>query len=133
MDEKTGNDRPHAKLTNLADGEPRPMNDDKGFVRSLIGPADGASMVDVHVNRLHPGIPPAPYHVHTNAENVYIVLEGEAEAIVDGTRYRLRKGDVVFIPPGVPHAAGSTDDGPVTLLEIYAPVGADYLRVDPPV
>jgi mannose-6-phosphate isomerase-like protein (cupin superfamily) len=122
----------NVKITTLSGGTERSMNDNKGVVRSLVGSEDGAGLVDVHVNTIKKGVPPAPYHYHEHAENVYIILEGTAEAIVDGVRYRLNPRDVVFIPPGVPHAAGSTDEGPVTLIEIYAPVGADYHVVEPP-
>lgn len=120
------------KLTSLSDGEERPMNDDKGVVRSLVGPEDGARNIDVHVNIIRAEARPFPYHFHQNAENVYVVLDGVAEAIVDGVRHRLHKGDVAFIPPGVPHAAGSAGAGPVTLLEIYAPAGRDFHRLEMP-
>ena len=120
------------KLTKLSEGPTRPMNDDKGIVRQLIGPDDGARAIDVHVNVISKEAPAFPYHFHEHAENVYVVLEGTAEAIVDGVVYRLEKDDVAFIPPGVPHAAGSAGEGPVTLLEIYAPAGKDYHRLDMP-
>lgn len=120
------------KFTTLSSGEERPMNDGKGVVRSLVGPADGARNIDVHVNVIRKDAPAFPYHYHEHAENVYVVLEGTAEAIVDGVRHRLVKGDVAFIPPGVPHAAGSAGDGPVVLLEIYAPAGQDFHRLDMP-
>lgn len=120
------------KRTKLTEGATRPMNDNKGIVRSLVGPDDGAAAVDVHVNVINKEAGPYPYHYHEHAENVYVVLDGVAEAIVDGIIYRLEKDDVVFIPPGVPHAAGSAGEGPVTLLEIYAPAGKDFHRLDMP-
>lgn len=123
---------PSVKITSLSTGTERPMNDDKGIVRALVGPEDGAHAVDVHVNIIRKEAGPAPYHYHERAENVYIVLEGTAEAIVDGVTYHLNPHDVAFIPPGVPHAAGSAGAGPVTLIEIYAPAGADYHVLDPP-
>jgi len=102
------------------------MKRDKGIAYDLVGLADGAENVDVHVNVLRADTPVAPYHFHAEAENVYIVLEGEADAIVDGERLRLKAMDVVFIPPGVPHAVGGAGVGPVTLIEIYAPAGQDF-------
>lgn len=120
------------KIISLSDGDERPMNDDKGVVRSLVGPADGAANIDLHVNVINAGARPYPYHYHEHAENIYIVLEGTARAIVDGTVYELGPHQVAFIPPGVPHAAGSSGDGPVTLLEIYAPAGRDFHRIEMP-
>lgn len=120
------------KITSLWDGDERPMNDGKGVVRSLIGLDDGAANIDVHVNVINADAPPFPYHYHEHAENVYVVLDGTARAIVDGTVYELGPNQVAFIPPGVPHAAGSAGRGPVTLLEIYAPAGRDFHRLDMP-
>lgn len=113
-------------ITSLSTGPERPMNDGKGVARSLVGPHIGAHAVDVHLNIIKSEAGPAPYHYHEHAENVYIVLEGVAEAIVDGKTYRLGPHDVAFIPPGTPHAAGSAGLGPVTMLEIYAPAGTDF-------
>ena len=118
------------KVTSLFGPTPRTMKRDKGTAYDLVGAADGAERVDVHVNVLHADAPVAPYHFHAKAENVYIVLEGEADAIVDGEHLRLSPMDVVFIPPGVAHAVGGTGDGPVKLLEIYAPVGEDFHLVE---
>ena len=118
------------KITSLFGPAARQMKRDKGTAYDLVGVADGARRVDVHVNVLRPDAPVGPYHFHAEAENVYIVLEGEADAIIDGERFRLSPQDVVFIPPGVPHAVGGTGNGPVKLIEIYAPVGDDFHIVE---
>jgi mannose-6-phosphate isomerase-like protein (cupin superfamily) len=118
------------KVTSLFGPTPRNMKRDMVTAYDLVGAADGANLVDVHVNVLHADAPVAPYHFHAKAENVYIVLEGEADAIVDGQRLRLSPMDVVFIPPGVPHAVGGTGEGQVKLIEIYAPVGQDFHIID---
>lgn len=121
---------PRAKLTTLSESEFQMMNDDKGVTRPLVGLGDGAEKVDVHLNVLKPGAPAHPYHYHERAENVYIVLEGTAELIIEGTVYLVEKDGVAFIPPGVPHAAGNAGDEPLTLLEIYAPAGHDFHRLE---
>ncbi len=114
------------KVTSLSSAPVRPMKRDKGTARDLVGLPDGARNVDVHLNMLKSDAPVAPYHFHKHADNVYIVLEGIAEAVIDGQRRRLGPNDVVYIPPGVPHAVGGAGEGPVTLIEIYAPAGEDF-------
>lgn len=89
--------------------------------------------MDVHLNVINVDSGIGPYHYHERAENVYVVLEGVAEAVVDGQRYLLRQGDVAFVPPRVPHAAGSDGSGPVKVLEIYAPAGQDFHIIEDPV
>lgn len=120
------------KLTSLFAATPTRMNDDKGDAYPLVGPEDGASNVDVHVNVIASEAPAFPYHFHEHAENVYVVLDGVAALIIDGVRYRVGKDEVVFIPPGVPHAAGGAGEGDVTLLELYAPAGPDFHRLPLP-
>lgn len=123
---------PAVKITSLSTAPQRQMKNDKGTARDLVGLPDGAEAVDLHLNVLHSDAPVSPYHIHKKAENVYIILEGTAVGIIDGVRHILTAGDVVFIPPGVPHAVGGSGRGPVKLLEVYAPAGSDFHPVDPP-
>lgn len=120
------------KMTTLFAGPTARMNDDKGDTYPLVGLADGARNVDVHVNVVNGDAPAFPYHYHETAENVFVVLDGVATLIVEGVRHHLRKDDVALIPPGVPHAVGGGGEGPVTLLEIYAPAGPDFHRLQMP-
>jgi mannose-6-phosphate isomerase-like protein (cupin superfamily) len=108
------------------------MQLDRGYQRVLVEGA-GADNVDVHVNVINVGSGPGPYHFHERCDNVYIVLSGTVEAVVDGVRYTLQKDDVAFIPPGVPHSAGNTGAVEAVVIEIYAPPrGTDFHVVRDP-
>jgi quercetin dioxygenase-like cupin family protein len=50
------------------------------------------------------------YHVHPNAEQVYYILRGRGALIVDGERYPVREGDVLYLPPGARHQAVNEGD-----------------------
>lgn len=113
-------------ISTIAEATETVMRFERGVTKHLVGPLVGAANVDVHINVINADSGMGPYHLHERAENVYIVLDGTAEVIVDGERHLLRKDDVAFIPPGVPHAAGSDGSGPVTVIEIYAPAGKDF-------
>ena len=52
----------------------------------------------------------APRHAHSE-EQVVIVLDGEIEFDLDGDVRVLREGDVVVIPPWVPHGARTRERG----------------------
>ena len=67
------------KITGLRDGAVTPLNDDKGVTYSIIGPPDGAEMMDLHLNVVRPHTPAFPLHVHDDVENAYVVLSGRAE------------------------------------------------------
>ncbi|HUZ41861.1 MAG TPA: cupin domain-containing protein [Acidimicrobiales bacterium] len=110
--------------------EPGSLRYDRGFVTKLVGPEIGASKVDLHFNRIKIGSAPGPYHIHTNAENVYYVFSGVASIRSGDEMYTVLPGQVVFIPPMIPHAI--SNDGPeeLVIMEIYAPAGADFQEVD---
>ena len=119
-----------ATVFNLADAPTRPMRFDRGTLISLVGEAEGARNVDVHINVLNVDSGPGPYHFHEHAENVYIVLEGRLGVVIEGTRHVLERDDVAFIPPGLRHSAGNVGTAPARVIEIYAPVGSDFHFVD---
>ncbi len=54
-------------------------------------------------------------------EEAYYVLEGEVEAVADGTSYVLRAGDLFWTGVGCIHAFTNTSDSTVRWLETQAP------------
>ncbi len=44
-------------------------------------------------------------HYHRRSAELYYVLEGEGQVILDGRTVEVRKGTMVHIPPGVIHGA----------------------------
>jgi unsaturated pyranuronate lyase len=61
----------------------------------------------------------APRHTHSE-EQVVIVLAGEIEFDLDGDVRILREGDVVVIPPWVPHGAHTRESG-CRELDVFCP------------
>jgi mannose-6-phosphate isomerase-like protein (cupin superfamily) len=109
---------------------PEKMRYDRGTVRRIVGPATGASSVDLHINTINVGSAPGPYHLHTNSENVYYVLGGEASIRSGEETYTAVKGQVVFISPNVPHAVSNNGSEELVIIEIYAPADADFKEVN---
>lgn len=60
-----------------------------------------------------------PRHAHEE-EQFTFVLDGEFEFECDGETRTLRRGTVVHIPPGVPHAARTYGSGCVQ-VDVFAP------------
>ena len=76
----------------------------KAAYKSLVGHAEGAQKIHVHVTELDPsGGGWAHQHSHAAEEAIYI-LEGEAEFTFDGDTYRVGPGQFVFFPSEVTHA-----------------------------
>ena len=115
---------------NLRDAPSKPLRWDRGTMFKLVDPDVGAENVDLHINVINVDSGPGPYHYHSKSENIYVVLEGTAWAVVEGVKYVLEKDDVVFIPPGMKHAAGNGGNVPCRVIEIYSPPGPDFHIVD---
>lgn len=102
---------------------------DKGYSRHLVGPDHGARNVHEVISVLLVDAPLAPYHHHERAETIYHVLEGDVVVLVGDRRYRMGPDDIVFIPPGVPHAIGNPGAVEARALGIYAPSAHDDFHV----
>jgi mannose-6-phosphate isomerase-like protein (cupin superfamily) len=115
----------------IPDGEGRAseLRYGRGRMIRLVDAEIGAEKVDLHINVILAGSAPGPYHLHTEAENVYHVMEGRVRIRIDGVDHDAAPGDTVFIPPGVPHSASNIGDGDARLLEIYAPAKVDFVEV----
>jgi quercetin dioxygenase-like cupin family protein len=85
----------------------------------------GANEMAAQVYIKQGGIVPEHSHV---SEQISYVLEGSLLFTIGGVEYVLKKGDVLVIPPNVPHCALALED---TLdLDIFSPIRQDWL--DPP-
>jgi quercetin dioxygenase-like cupin family protein len=60
-------------------------------------------------------------HFHKVGTELYYVLEGEGEVVLDGEPVAVRKGSLVHIPPGVVHGA----KGKMRVLVVGIPDIAD--------
>lgn len=68
-----------------------------------------------------------PRHRHPE-EQISIVREGTMEFEVGESRQVVRPGDVIIVPPHVPHA-GTTGEGLCRLIDIFAPARTGLLDV----
>ena len=118
-------------FTNISTAPTRQMKLGRGIGIKLINEETGSPKVDIHLNMINDDSGPGEVHFHRHADNVYIVLEGVLEVVVEGERHLLRKDDVGFIPAGLVHTAGSASGhGTTRVLEIYAPAGYDFHEVE---
>jgi len=78
--------------------------------------APGREVVQVRVD-FDPGYA-APMHTHPGEEIIY-VLEGTLEYEIGGKVTRVKPGDVLFVPAGVPHTAKNVGSGNGAELATY--------------
>jgi quercetin dioxygenase-like cupin family protein len=90
---------------------------------------DGTNMTVTRYSFSPEGI--FPHHVHDQEQATY-VLSGELEFNLDGEHHALRSGDLIVIPPDVPHRATAGEAG-AEVLSVVAPArtggrGVRYLH-----
>ena len=65
-----------------------------------------------------------PMHSHDSEQMTY-VLQGSLRFLVGGEEIIVREGEVLHIPPGVPHQAEALDD--TFELDVFSPIRTDWL------
>jgi uncharacterized cupin superfamily protein len=88
--------------------------------RARLSEGSAARKLGVTVDIVAPGKRICPYHLHHAQEEMFIILEGSGTLRVAGEMLPLKKGDVIFIPPGpeYPHQIINTSDAPLKYLSI---------------
>ena len=63
--------------------------------------------------------------MHRDTDETFLIESGEVEVIRGGELIRGQKGDVIFLPRGVPHAPKALGTENLTILVICVPGGFD--------
>jgi quercetin dioxygenase-like cupin family protein len=87
------------------------------IARELVGADHGGVGVCIIFVDAPPGRGPS-LHKHPY-EEVLIVLEGEVTFLAGGEEIRAGPGDVVIVPPGLPHAFTNTGAGQLRQIDIH--------------
>jgi len=67
-------------------------------------------------------------HTHPGTEEILYVISGTGEQMVEGAepeRTKIGPGDLVHIPPDVPHETINTGWEPLVLAAVYSPPGSE--------
>jgi mannose-6-phosphate isomerase-like protein (cupin superfamily) len=60
-----------------------------------------------------------PLHIHDNCSEIILLLSGSVEHVVGGEIVDLTAGDLLIVPPGVPHQARSVGSTPAEMVVVY--------------
>ena len=71
-------------------------------------------------------------HKHVEHTENVIILEGEGEMTLGDKKFKVKKGDIVFIPKGTPHSLTVTSAIPVKVLSVQSPFfdGKDRIFIE---
>jgi quercetin dioxygenase-like cupin family protein len=77
------------------------------------------------LNEIKPGT--APWlHSHPHEQLTHI-LSGKAEFVLGDEVLTLKAGDLVLVPPHVPHSLKVIGDETVLNIDVFSPIREDYL------
>jgi len=73
----------------------------------------------------------APPHFHTRASELFVVLDGALDVLFDERIHTLIAGDVLLVPPRMPHAFAAAAGSDADVLFVFTPgIGRfDYYRL----
>jgi quercetin dioxygenase-like cupin family protein len=108
----------HAKIADL----PRESIADGVLTRTAVRTDDAI----VTFNWIQPGHPEVPPHSHPY-DQLALILAGTLELDLDGDRYTVGAGELLYIPAGVPHGGRVVGDEVVLNVDVFAPAREDYL------
>jgi len=97
------------------------VGDDGAVIRELASPHNSLLSRHSLAEIRHPPGTASREHRHTEAEEVYYVLEGQGCVCVDGEIHDIGPGDVVVIVPGQRHKVCQEGDGDLVMLVTCVP------------
>ena len=77
------------------------------------------------LNEIAPGTTPS-LHSHPHEQLVYIV-EGDVDFVVGDQVLAMKAGDMVVVPPNVPHSLKNKGAKTCLNLDVFSPIRDDYL------
>jgi mannose-6-phosphate isomerase-like protein (cupin superfamily) len=110
------------------DTEDLPLPD--GAFGLLADASASGDALGINTLRLGTGADGAQPHYHARSWEVFYVLEGRADFLVDDEIRTVDQGSLVMFPPGLPHAFGAAPGSPTELLVVLTPgvQRFDYFR-----
>ena len=115
--------KPAASIRNVVD-EPWqqfPGHFGGALSKALVRPENlGSRLVDYRISTYQP-MAYVERHAHQLQEQIYHVLEGEGCMEIDGKKTIVRKHDVIFIPPGIPHSIVNNGLTDLTFIVVTTP------------
>ena len=91
----------------------------------LLGSETGNQIVE-WVDNVEPGVG-IPPHVHTNEDEVFRVIKGEIEIMVDGKTTILKEGDTAFAPKNIPHSWKVVGSDKAKMITSAFPAGIEVM------
>ncbi|MGW3987231.1 cupin domain-containing protein [Streptomyces sp. NPDC004830] len=116
-------------LTRAAEAEQ--TRDPSSVMTLLADSADTGGRLTSYRSTFAEGAVGAPAHLHTEAAELFFVLDGALQVLVGEEITVLRAGDFLLVPPHTPHAFAAAPGETADVLFVFTPGAGrfDYLRL----
>ncbi len=88
-----------------------------------ISPVEVSGNYDMVIGETAPNIPGPPPHFHSELNELFMVLEGEMEFLINGALKKVRQGESVDLPPNVVHTFKNAGTSTCKWINIHSPKG----------
>lgn len=88
-----------------------------------IAPIDTSGQYDAFIGETPAGVPGPPPHYHAHYAELFLVLKGQMEFMVDGRKVILNEGESIDLPPGTVHTFSNPTNGAIRWLNVHSPKG----------
>lgn len=88
-----------------------------------IQPVQVSGNYDMVIGETAPNVPGPPPHYHSGLNELFMVLEGDMEFVVNGEVRKAGPGDSIDLPPNVVHTFKNAGNVPCKWVNIHSPKG----------
>ena len=118
----------------LNNAVPKIIKDEEGNILNVIGDiqthklvgSDTGNQLVEWVDNVEPGVG-IPPHIHTLEDEIFRVVKGQIEIMVDGTTTILNEGDVAFAPKNVMHSWKVVGTEKAKMITTAFPAGIEHM------
>ena len=98
-------------------------NNSMWVIGHKITPHNPSGNYDMVIGETPPNVPGPPPHHHKNLKELFFVLEGEMEFMVNGKTIKVSVGDSVDLPPNTVHTFQNVGNTQCRWINIHSPKG----------
>ena len=119
---------------NTPANNPKIIKDADGNILNVLGDiqthkiagSDTGNQLVEWVDNVEPGVG-IPPHVHTKEDEIFRVVKGEVELMIDGKTTILGEGDIAFAPKNIPHSWKVVGTEKAKMITSAFPAGIEHM------
>lgn len=113
---------------------PKIIKDSEGNILNVIGDiqthkligSETSNQIVEWVDNVEPGVG-IPPHIHTKEDEIFRVIKGQIEIMVDGKTTILNEGDIAFAPKEIPHSWKVVGTEKAKMITSAFPAGIEHM------